>query len=333
MKILPVRDEDVDVVVGLFRNYGFALQERDWYDWKYSATPYPIKAASYKIIENDKIVGAVALLPRIFHYEGRRVWGIQAVDGLMGKEIRGRGLFNEVMAFLRDHLPEGIEDGFFYLSFPSLPESVKAHRNAGWHCIGDSELHSFFFNMNILHKMKRLSWLAPILTPIVRLRNAWYLSKAPGTVRIEAIERFQEDMNIYFDGARIAGDRSADFMNWRTVDNPKDTIRSYWIVEADDKVGYVVCKVHGRNMEIMDMKFRHDDPKYLISFLRYLQQKGMADSLDYRIFDNHPYRRLLGPCGLFRRSGQGAMFVHDLEKAGFPEGGECWEINYLDSDW
>jgi hypothetical protein len=308
------------------------LQEREWLEWKYFRHPYGW-THSYKILENDDIVGAVALLPQAFFYQGRRIVGVQAVDGLMGREIRGKGLFNDVMAFLWRQPPKGQEREYFYLSFPSLPASVKAHAFAGWERLGDFALYSCVLNRRALRRLPGAAWTASVTRPLWPLVRRWQLASASPDVAVEEIDRFTEDLDRFFPPDRVRGDRSAAFLNWRVIDNPRDVMKAFRLRERGEIVGYVIVKVLERNLEIMDLKFLAPRVRYLASFLRHVIRQELGDSVDVRLLPRHPYRGLVRRVGFFRRRACGVLFVQKLELAGLTLDPAAWEINTLDSDW
>jgi len=330
-KIVPALKEDIDSIVKLFKKYDFALQKREWYEWKYFDTPYQ-KALSFKIIQNDKIVGAVALLPRDFYFQGEKVTGIQAVDGLMGTEIRGKGLFNDVMSFLLKNKPEGIDENSFYISFPSRSDSVKAHQNAGWLRLADFRLNTFFMNLNPLKKFQYIKFFIPVLNLFWRFHNFIYL-KNLNSIKVEEINTFSNGLNGFFNQNKVFGDRSKEFLYWRTVNNPKDKIKVFLIIENESIVGFISCKILKTNYEIIDMKFKTSAPKYLSAFLFYLKNHKRVDSVDFAILDNHEYLSLMKKCGFIQRAVIGALFVHDIEMTDLSQDKKDWEINYIDSDW
>jgi hypothetical protein len=329
--IVPSEPQDHDTIVALFKQYKFALQEKEWLTWKYFNNPYQ-KGLSFKIVKEGKIVGAVALLPRTYYFQGRQVTGIQAVDGLMGKEIRGKGLFNDVMGFLLQNKPPGVTDKSFYISFPSRADSVKAHENAGWYRLADFLLYSFFLNVNVLRKIKWIKWIVPVLNMLYQT-YIWIKIKNDGEMQIQEVDRFNIGLNSRFSGDKVFGDREAEFLNWRIIDNPQDKIKAFFIVREQEQVGYIACKANTRNFEIIDIKLKEARKHIIHAFLKYLVSNNLADSVDFAILDNHNYIPLIRKAGFVNRKAQGALFVHDFEKVGLPNDPKYWEINYIDSDW
>lgn len=332
MEIVSAQPEDYPPIVELYKQYGFALREQEWFEWKYCRNPYG-GTLPYKILEDGKIVGAVALLPRVFYYGGRRVIGMQAVDGLMGREIRGKGMFNEVMTFVWKQKPLYSGIPYFYLGFVSLAASGKALTNAGWRQLASFRLWTHVVDPAFLNRSARLGWLSPFLRPFWWLARASFLSPAGSGVEVAPIERFTNELTSLFPDGCVHGDRSADFMNWRVSDNPMDRMRSFTLRERGNQVGYVVVKEIGRTWEIMDMRFVAPRVRYLAAFLDYIGREGLADSVDFCALPGSPYRHLLPLVGFLRRGARGSFFIYGAETIGLPADPKSWEINVLDSDW
>ena len=323
---------DYRAIAELYRKHGFALQEQEWLEWKYRDNPYG-GTRHYKILQDQTIVGAVALLPRAYYHRGQRVMGMQAVDGLMGKEIRGRGLFNEVMEFVwkQEPLDSGIP--CFYLGFASLTASVRALTFAGWRHLASFRLWTHVIDPSYLNRSAILGWLPPLLRPLWHLMRIFFLSPAGRRVEVQPVERFTRELTEMFPASCVHGDRSAAFMNWRVTDNPKDRMYSFALCENGKQVGYVVAKETGRVWEIMDLRFVAPHARYLAAFLDYVARKSLAASVDLCAFPGSPYRRLLPWLGFLRRGTRGSLFIHGAEKIGLPTDPASWEINVIDSDW
>ncbi|MHB8079149.1 MAG: hypothetical protein ACYDIE_07835 [Candidatus Krumholzibacteriia bacterium] len=332
MEIVPALREDEPAIVALFAQHRFALERQEWLDWKYHRNPFG-GTLSYKILQDGQLAGAVALLPQAYWSDGRRLNGIQAVDGLMGRAIRGKGLFNDVMDFLLRQPPVDHDVPHFYLSFPSLPASVKAHEFAGWHRLAPFDLFTCLLRPRAVARRRGLAWLAPLLTPAWRLGRVMLEARGGRTVTVEEVTRFDDAVAALYPRDRIHGDRSAAFLNWRVFDNPRDDLSALALREGGELAGHVVFKRLGRTLEIMDLRFRAPRAKYLLAILRHLGERDLADSVDCAFLPGHPYRRLLPLAGFFPRGRRGVLFVERLREAGLPADPRAWEIHPLDSDW
>ncbi len=332
MEIVPALPADEPAIVALFAEYRFALERAEWLDWKYHRNPYG-GTQQFKILHDGQLAGAVALLPRHYWWRGRRVTGIQAVDGLMGRAIRGRGLFNEVMDFLLRQRPVDGEPAHFFLSFPSLTPSVRAHAAAGWRRLAAFELHTCLVRPEAVSRLHGMGWLPPLMQPLWRAGRSFLEARAGARVVIEPLARFGDEAASLFPRDRVHGDRGAAFLNWRVVENPKDAMRAFLVRDGGAFAGYVAAKLIERTLEVVDLRFVRPRPHYLAALLRHVGETGLADSVDVVLLPGHPYRRLLPLAGFFRRGERGVVFVQKTAQAGLPDDPRLWEINPIDSDW
>jgi hypothetical protein len=210
---------------------------------------------------------------------------------------------------------------------------VKAHAFAGWQRLGGFELYSCVLTPRALRRLRGAAWAERLLRPVWPLVRHQLLAGASNDITVAEIDRFTEDMGRLFSPERLRGDRSAEFLNWRVIDNPRDKMRAFCLREHGEIVGYVVVKMLERNLEIMDLKFVAPRRRYLASFLRHVVQNDLGDSVDVRLLPNHPYRGLVRRTGFIGRGASGVLFVQNLELAGLPLDSWAWEINTLDSDW
>ena len=332
MEILPASVEDYDEIIKLYRKYGFALRKREWWEWKYFGNPH-FNATPFKIIDQGVIAGAVAVLPQTFHYRGRKLTALQAVDGLMGKEIRGKHLFNEVMGFVLQYRPDWLEGDYFYLGFASVAASTRALENAGWRRIANFRLYTCLLNHLPLRKISLLNHFSPLLGQIGKIYRRTLFAGSTDTIRISMLDRFSRDPTSSPTGDRVTGDRGNEFLNWRVTDNPRDDMRSFSVYDGDTCAGHIICKCLDRNFEVVESSLGHRSEKKLAAFLKYLYDQNVADSVDFWVLDNAPDRPLLPRFAFRRRKITGAAFIRCPEHVDLPSAPEEWNIGFLDSDW
>jgi hypothetical protein len=332
MEIIPSLPSDEDNLVAMFAEYGFALQKKSWWDWKYRNNPHG-QAKSFKMMQDGKMVGAVAVMPQLFTFEEKEVVGIQTVDGLMGREIRGKHLFNDVMAFLLENRPDGIDGDSFYLSFPSLASSVRAHENAGWVRLADGLVFKFPLKVESLERSPRLYRFRKLLSPAFSLFRRLLVSQASSRFKIAEITCFEASMIPDLKTNLVRGVRSPEMLNWRVFENCRDSMRAFTINEDEKVLGYFVCKQEKGNMEIVEARISNPSPKHLLAMLRYIIQEDLASSVDLLMFGIQDNMALLPRFGFLRLRFSGAVFVSDVRLASLPADPRKWEISYLDSDW
>lgn len=331
LEIVRARDEEFDDIVELFRAHDFALKERAWFDWKHLRNPFGVPHL-YKLIADGELAGTVGLLAQPFRLDGRALTAVQAVDGLMGRAIRGKGLFNDVMAFVVDTAPDGIDGPRFGTGFASLPGSMKALENAGWQRLARFRVRKALLSTSSLRSLPGGAVLSRLLAPFWSLARSLLFAGADRDLEVVEVTRFEVDLDRFQPAGRVCGGRSATFLNWRVFDNPRDEMRAFVLRRGGETVGYVVCKVQRKSWEVVEFRSALPGRGAAVAFLKHLHAHGLTESVDFWLLDGFLQRDRL-PRGLLDRGASGAMFVHGLAAAGLPDDPGAWAASYLDSDW
>ena len=331
MEFLNATPDDYDDLVALFRAHDFALRERAWFDWKHLRNPFG-EPHVYKVLHEGRLAGTVALLPQTFHHGERRLTAVQAVDGLTGREIRGKGFFNDMMRLVLGTDPPEAVGPCFRLGYASVTPSCKALVHAGWRRLADLAIRKAPLTSRALENLPGGALLSRLLAPLWPLVRARLFTGADDTLEITPVARFEEDLDALQPADRVRGDRSAAFLNWRVIDNPRDDMRAFLLRRDGRTVGYAICKAGPRSWEVLE--FRSADPGRgaAAAFLRYLYRERLTDGAGFWVFDGFRQDDKL-PRGLIEVRTGGAMFVHGHDTIGLPDDPTGWAAGYLDSDW
>lgn len=330
MKIEPAKPEEFCQIIDLFHQYNFALKEKSWFNWKHLHNPNS-KASVFKLLENDRLDGTIAIISQIFYQNGRKLLALQAVDGLLGKSLRGRGLFSDVMTFIAGLKPEGEDTPFFRLGFPSLPASMKGFEKAGWKKLSNFRIYKAILDTRAFRSFTGGQILSVLLQPTVSLYLKW-LCRGRGKIEVQKIDRFVEDMNRFQPKNRIGGDRSAEFLNWRVIDNPRDTLHAFGFYENGKLVGYAVCKELNDLWEVLEFRTSSPGRQVVAALIKYVSERKLTCVLDFWLMEGHEQFHNL-PRGLLNRGINGALFVNGHQEIGLSDENINWAVSYLDSDW
>lgn len=330
MKIEQATPEEFPQIIDLFQKYDFALVEKDWFDWKHLKNPNG-HAQVFKLLDGDRLDGTVAVIPQTFHKGDRELIAMQAVDGLMGRSLRGKGLFNDVMAFVATLDLHENDTPLFRLGFASLPGSMKALENVGWFKLSRFRIYKAILDTSALACLPGSTILSIFLKPLLWIYRAW-LFRGLGRIEVRKIDRFTEGMNRFQPEDRIIGDRSADFLNWRVIDNPRDTLHAFGFYHHGKLVGYVVCKELPNLWEVLEFRTSLPGRLVIASFMKYISTQQLTGAVDFWLMEGFEQFDKL-PIGLLSRGRSGAMFVNGHRKIGLPDENIFWAASYLDSDW
>lgn len=332
MDIEQATVDDSEAIVRLFKRYQFALQSMDWFEWKYSANPAG-KAQRFKLLSEGQIVGAVAIIPQRFLWRGREIIGLQTVDGLLGKEIRGKGNFSQVMEFLAAQQPAGLSDETFFLSFPSLPASIRAHESSGWDRLASFSLSVCMLTprlplekagVAVMHRALEFPWAA---------YRKWVMGPKAGAVQVRTWSGNDVQFNAFAPGERICGDRSSAFMKWRVKHNPRDDIHLLMIYERESLEGYAVVKINGGTTQVLELRLLHPRRRHIQALVRYIHTHHCSDAVAFWSLGRSRVDALVRGMGFVGRQLSGDCFVQHLDRAGLPADPNEWDLTFLDSDW
>ncbi len=332
MDIEQATVDDSQAIVRLFKRYHFALQSMDWFEWKYDTNPAG-KAQRFKILSEGEIVGAVAIIPQRFLWRGREIIGLQTVDGLLGKEVRGKGNFSEVMQFLTTQRPAGVSDESFYLSFPSLPASIRAHESSGWDRLASFSLSICMLTPRLPLEKASVAVMRRVLELPWAAYRKWIMGPKEGAVQVRCWSGSDTQFNAFAPVERICGDRSAAFMKWRVKHNPRDDIQLLMIYERELLEGYAVTKIIGATTKILELRLRHPRRRHIQALIRHIYENHRSDAVAFWSLGRSRVDALIRGMGFVRRQLSGDCFVQHLERAGLPADPDEWDLTYLDSDW
>jgi hypothetical protein len=331
MVISEATTADFDAIVNLFAAHEFALKRRDWFDWKHKLNPCG-NSVVLKGEEDGKLVATASIVPQCFEYRGEIITALQAVDGFIVPEMRGRRLFSRVPEAILDYRPESSAEKYFYISFANVKNSRRALESAGWSLLGE-----FHARMYILHPEKLRSLpgggllRSGLAIPWCLYRFA--LFRGTGDFTIKPLSGEQISLDQFRMPDKISGTRSSRFLDWRVKTHPYDRIESFAVFRKGEIAGYVISSDRGKSHIVLEWRFRHSPQECLATYLRFLYETRQASSVTFLQFGGPEIGDKLPALGIDRGNTGGAVYVHGIEKAGLPSDPKHWAITYVDSDW
>ncbi len=216
----------------------------DWLRWKYLANPDG-PARIFIMEDLDKnIVGLRANLPRRFAGATTGAFrGYHGVDLLMDASLRGKGLYADFRDFVLAQLD------LPSISFPRtfiFDAAVRRGRPA----IGP--MIKWWFPGALGQETAETPWefVAPLADALSRLYAFCWLGTLQDDLAMEPVARFDKDFEM--DTPFIHGLRSADYLNWRFIDNPMYEYSAYEFLENGEIVGYCVYTLVRSKAEMCD---------------------------------------------------------------------------------
>jgi len=232
---------DFQGIEELFERRGIG---RGWTAWKYLKNPDGVARVFIAEDPNKTIVGTLAYLPRQFSSaDGSSLTVMQAVDMYLSAELREQGVFLGLLEFARRHI-DGTRIGV-----PNDASTIFGS-GPGWRVLGPYQTWQFPVLMGELFAGKTMSVIAPLVNELSRIYRICWLPGNERNLAMKRITRFRRDYAL--DPAVIHGVRSADYLNWRFVDNPVSKYYAYEFFERDESVGYCVFTRVGSSAILSD---------------------------------------------------------------------------------
>ena len=218
--------------------------KRGWTAWKYLKSPDGLARVFVAEDSGKTIVGILAHLPRRFtSADTGTLIVMQVVDVFVSEELRAHGVFLGLLEFARKHV-DGCRIGL-----PNDSSDVFGS-GLGWHALGSYETWQFPVLVGRLFAGRPLAFIAPLANALSRIYGFCWLLGSPRNLEMKRVLRFCRDYDL--DSAVIHGVRSADYLNWRFVDNPVSTYYAFEFFEGDESVGYCVFTRIGSSAILYD---------------------------------------------------------------------------------
>jgi hypothetical protein len=216
----------------------------EWLRWKYLRCP---DGPGRILVAEDAeglIVGMMAYLPRRFRSEAAGTFCLmQGVAAFVPKALREKGIYSGITALARQEMnvPK--------IAFPNKL-SIGFGVKFGWRVLAPMRVWRFPVSFGLLLSKTRFKLLAPAADAFSRIYALCWTGRVPRDLTMEAVERFGRD--YAGEGDRIQGVRSADYLNWRFIDNPARAYCAYEFLEGTDRIGYCVYAKSGLSAELFD---------------------------------------------------------------------------------
>ena len=239
-----------------------------WTDWKYRRSPDG--RARVFVAENpDKtIVGTLAYLPRRFAIaDGDSLTALQVVDIFLSVELRTQRVFLGLL----DHVRQRIDGP--RIGLPNHLSEVFGPK-FGWYVLGPYEAWQFPVSVGGLREEKSMAFIAPLANALSRIYASCWLPGAPRNLEMRRITRFVRDYVL--DSAAIHGERSADYLNWRFIENPVAKYFAFEFFEDDESVGYCVYSPVGSSAVLSDFVTTRRRRSCLRLFVEHCREKAFA---------------------------------------------------------
>ena len=305
-------EKDFRGIAELLRQRDEGTSLLDSLRWKYQKCPDG--PGQILIAENPdgRIVGMMAYLPRRFTSDGTGPFCLmQGVDAFVPKALRGKGIYSEIAALARREMnvPK--------IAFPN-ELSIGFGVKYGWRALAPLRVWRFPVALGLPLSKKPFPFLPTLANAFAKLYTTCWTGPLPKDLRMKIVRRFEKDYTEQ--GDRIQGIRSADYLNWRFIDNPMRTYSAYEFFQGDENIGYCVYAKRDFSAEIFDFITVRRRRKCLRLLVEHIRGEQISH-LCIRGIHLRVARMGFLPGGTHRK-----CIVFDAPKGN-------WAISMCDSDW
>jgi len=307
------KESDLAGIAELFRRHNLAANRVDMLIWKYFKNPDG--PAKIYIGEDSKgaIVATRIYLPRMFTSLNTGDFLVrQSVDLLVAEEHRGTGVYSEVRQFQRDRR-----------DYPAIGLPNELAKRITRTYPGDKRVYypldewRYPVKPGQLFQKKPYRPLAPLANVLSRFYTFLWFGKHPKSIQMRPITRFERDYSL--DPHFIHGIRSAEYLNWRFIDNPLKSFLCHEFMEDGRSLGYCVHEIRDSIAVILDLVLTHRHRGCLRVLVDHCRSKGISQLA----FTSVGFR--MRKFGFMRRGSAG-----DLDTVDTPPGE--WLVTLADKD-
>ena len=247
-------ESDFPAILDLFRRNDFGPQGLDWLKWKYLKSPDGPARLYIAVLPDGTVVGIIVHLPR--RVTGARTGPLlifQNVDMLVDERMRGKRVYSRLGKLVRrerDYLMYGFPNEFSEWTITDKVDTVLS-----------MEIWKFPVSLGRAIAGRPYGFLRPLVDMLSRLYAFLRLGRPPKHLRMRPMERFDRDFEL--DSTSFHGVRSADYLNWRFVDNPASGWSVFGFFVGEECIGYCVYAKGSGVARIFDFVADRDQRKCL----------------------------------------------------------------------
>jgi hypothetical protein len=256
---------DLEAMAELFGSHNYGPQKVEWLRWKYFDNPDGPAKIFIGEDPDGKFVALRAHMPRYFVSEKTgRFFARNSVDMFVANSYRGTGVYTAVWELCRsgDYPIVGFPNKRAKKLIANLPGDVRV----------DYPVDEWWYPV-VLGKTIRnnlLQFLEPALNLISRCYSFLWLGGRVKGLYMQPMERFVRDYS--FEPHFIQGVRTAEFLNWRFIDNPMRNFSVYGFFDNDGaNIGYCVfkfCRSAGIIYDLVLTRYARGCLKLLVEHFR-----------------------------------------------------------------
>jgi hypothetical protein len=305
-------ESDFPSIAAFFREHKYELDTEERLRWKYLKNPAGRGRIFLMEDSQKEVKGTLGYIPQmLLDPKTSPILVMEAVDLLFAPEARGKQMFPRIQRFAMNIIEGPL------IAFPNR-RSEKITIKLGWQSSAPIQRWYLPIGLDWPSVKGLISFVFKIVKILCKIYTSLWLIGSVDKIKLISIEKFEHDFNKMRKQLWVG--RSAQFLNWRFIDNP---IRQYVPFEFhmnDDVVGYCVLSEERSAAVIYDFFASQHVRCCLGNIVRYCRSKG----LNHLIFRGIGFR--LWSFGFVKWFSKTNLISYNLPR-------KSWMLTLCDSDW
>lgn len=251
----------------LFRSHNYGPQKVEWLRWKYFDNPDGRAKIFVGEDPEGKIIALRAHMPRYFTSQRTGKFFVRnSVDMFVAESYRGTGVYTAVWKLCRtgDYPIIGFPNKRAKQLIANMPGDVRI----------DYPIDEWWYPLALGNLYGKNNPLASVADAFSKVYSFLYLGRRPREAQMKPVQRFERDYSL--EPEYIQGVRSAEFLNWRFIDNPIDEYCVYEFCSKGESLGYCVYFIEASVGKIYDLVLTGSPRSCLRLLMDHLREKGAA---------------------------------------------------------
>jgi GNAT superfamily N-acetyltransferase len=346
-KIRDGNERDMEEILSL-RKLVFGEEEKDkldprFWEWEFMKGPEG-KALIYLVEQENKTIGHMADLLKLFTVQGETVLGTFTVDLMVHPDYRRKGIFDGLLRHAVQQVRE--KRGLFMTAFIIRTAVILGVKPVGWKQVVKLPVLVYPIRFRgILNHYLHLPPLSLLLGGVVRffylLIFGWKRRMRSEGIEIEKVNAFDPSFDVFWEKASalypVMGVRNRSFLTWRYLEHPTRNYVIYRAKKGDEMSGYIVLRkvdlLNFNSAVIVDLLGLDEETVSALveKGIQYSQTEG-DDLLGMMVPQTHLYSKLLRKRGFLPSPKSFLLIVYPQSDREVPLSPESWYVNWGDSD-
>lgn len=262
--------DDLEAMAELFSSHNYGPQKVEWLRWKYFDNPDGPAKIFIGEDPEEKIIALRAHMPRYFtSAKTGKFFACNSVDMFVAESCRGTGVYTSVWRLCRS-------GNYPIIGFPNR-RAKQLIANLPGDARIDYPVDEWWYPVVLGRTIRRnlFQFLVPLVNAVSRFYSFLWLGRNTKGLYMRPIERFVQDYS--FEPQFIQGIRTADFLNWRFIDNPMQKFSAYGFFDKDGvNIGYCVLKFCKSTGIIYDLVLTRHNRTCLNLLIKHVRQKRVT---------------------------------------------------------